>query len=414
MKKNGKKVLKIIGIILGVILVLVAINMTANTIANNKNMELAASFKAVENENVITPVKDADGNWTFTTDRELKVMHLTDIHIGGGWISAKNDAKAVNAVAAMVTAEKPDLVVISGDIVYPVPYEAGAINNLPPAKIFAKLMETLGVSWVVTFGNHDTEFYSFYTREEISDFYSNEDFKHCLYQEGPESIDGYGNSVINVKNSEGVITQSIFTMDSHAYAGKGLASIIAMKYDHLKQSQVDWYKATIEKNNAYNKELTGSDENVVNTLLFIHIPIEEYKVAWFEYVNNGYEDTDDVKLIYGTAGEEGDVVVYSGEEPDQLFETMLTLPGQKGIFCGHDHLNNFSIDYKGIRLTYGFSIDYIAYADIDTWGSQRGCTIITVNTDGTFECKTENYYQDKYAHDAREEVTMQVLNADHK
>ncbi len=414
MKKNGKKALKVIGIILGVILVLVAINMTANTIANNKNMELAASFKAVENENVITPVKDADGNWTFTTDRELKVMHLTDIHIGGGWISAKNDAKAVNAVAAMVTAEKPDLVVISGDIVYPVPYEAGAINNLPPAKIFATLMEALGVSWIVTFGNHDTEFYSFYTREEISDFYSNEDFKHCLYQEGPESIDGYGNSVINVKNSDGVITQSIFTMDSHAYAGKGLASIIAMKYDHLKQSQVDWYKATIEKNNAYNKVLTGSDENVVNTLLFIHIPIQEYRDAWFEYVNNGYKDTDDVKLIYGTAGEEGDVVVYSGEEPDQLFETMLTLPGQKGIFCGHDHLNNFSIDYKGIRLTYGFSIDYIAYADIDTWGSQRGCTIITVNTDGTFECKTENYYQDKYAHDAREEVTMQVLNADHK
>ncbi len=413
MNKKGKKALKIIGITLCVILILLAVNMTANTIANNKNMELAASFEAVEKEDVLTPEKDADGNWTFTTDRELKVMHLTDIHIGGGWLSAKNDARAVNAVAAMVTAEKPDLVVISGDIVYPVPYEAGAINNLPPAKIFATLMESLGVSWTVTFGNHDTEFYSFYTREEISEFYSNEEFKYCLYQEGPEDIDGYGNSVINVKNSDGVITQSIFTMDSHAYAGKGLASIIAMKYDHIKQSQVDWYKATIEKNNAYNKELTGDENSVVNTLLFFHIPLQEYGDAWFEYVENDYEDTDDVKLLYGTAGEPGDVVVYSGEEPDELFETMLTLPGEKALFCGHDHLNNFSINYKGIRLTYGFSIDYIAYADIDTLGSQRGCTIITVKPDGSIECKAENYYQDKYAHDAREEVTMQVLNAEH-
>ena len=93
---------------------------------------------------------------------------------------------------------------------------------------------------------------------------------------------------------------------------------------------------------------------------------------------------------------------------------MLEVGGKHGVFCGHDHVNNFSIDYKGIRLTYGLSVDYLAYLRISSLGSQRGCTMITVNPDGTFNCTQENYYQDKYDHEAREDVTMQVLNEDHK
>ena len=107
-------------------------------------------------------------------------------------------------------------------------------------------------------------------------------------------------------------------------------------------------------------------------------------------------------------------MVYSSAIPDTLFETMLELGGKHGTFCGHDHVNNFSIEYKGIRLTYGMSIDYLAYLRISSLGSQRGCTMITVKPDGTFDCTQESYYQDKYAHDAREEVTMQVLNEEHK
>ena len=99
-------------------------------------------------------------------------------------------------------------------------------------------------------------------------------------------------------------------------------------------------------------------------------------------------------------------------DPDEIFETMLSLGSTKGIFVGHDHLNNFSIEYKGIRLTYGFSIDYLAYTTISKLGSQRGCTMITVTPDGDFDCKAENYYQDKYtsvSSNVKEEVTMQEL-----
>lgn len=420
--KNGrrKKVLKITCIVFLVIGILVCINMFANTMTNKSSTEFASSFASVKNENAVIPQKDSDGNWTFSTDRDLKVLHLTDIHIGGGWLSAKQDKMALNAVASMITAEKPDLVIVTGDIVYPVPYESAALNNLPPHKVFATLMETLGVYWIPTFGNHDTEFYSFYTRTEISEYYSNENLKYCLYKAGDENIDGYGNSVINVKNSDGIITQSIFTIDSNAYTGTGLIDIIKMDYDNIHENQIAWYKKTVEKNTEYNNNLISSMENKdellikygkLNTLLFFHIPIAEYRDAWFEYVENDYKDTENVKLIYGTAGEE-DRIVYNSNIPDQLFETMQELGGRHGTFCGHDHLNNFSIEYKGIRLTYGFSIDYLAYSGISKLGSQRGCTVITVKPDGTFDCSAENYYQEKYtsvSENVKEEVTMQEL-----
>lgn len=415
-----KKALKITGIVLGVIVVLMCINMVMNVIANKANFDFASSFTPVENANAIIPQKDANGVWTFTTDNDLKVLQLTDIHIGGGWLSASKDSKAINAVAAMITAEKPDLVIITGDIVFPVPYESAALNNLPPHKIFANLMETLQVYWVPTFGNHDTEIYSFYPREDISEFYSSDELKYCLYVPGDENIDGYGNSVINVKNSNGIITQSIFTIDSHAYADKGLVEIIEMDYDNIHQNQIEWYKTTVEKNSKYNRELIENmpekdtlltKYGTINSMLFFHIPIAEYGDAWSKYVENDYKDTDDVKLIYGTAGE-GGRIVYSSEISDELFETIESLEGKHGIFCGHDHLNNFSIEYKGIRLTYGFSIDYLAYSGISKLGSQRGCTIITVKPDGSFDCVAENYYQDKYQSvlGDKEDVTMQILN----
>ena len=422
LKKILKVLLKVIAVILCLILVFACFSAIANKSYNKKMIEYAASFEAVEIENQLIPEKDSEGNWTFTTDRELKIMHLTDVHLGGGWIPKKNDTLAMNAIAQMVRVEKPDLVIITGDIAYPVPYQSGAFNNLPPHETLATLMEALGVYWTVTFGNHDSEFYSTYTREEISEFYSNPDFKYCLYQEGSENIYGCGNSVINVKNSQGIITQSIFTIDSNAYTGGTLIETLAWEYDNIHEDQIAWYKSVVEKNNEYNKNLIATLDNKdelnekfekLNTLLFFHIPIAEYGDAWFEYVNNGYQDTENAKLIYGTAGESGDVV-YSSAIPDTLFETMLELGGKHGIFCGHDHVNNFSIDYKGIRLTYGMSVDYLAYFRISSLGSQRGCTMITVKPDGSFDCTAESYYQDKYAHEAREEVTMQILNEDHK
>ena len=64
---------------------------------------------------------------------------------------------------------------------------------------------------------------------------------------------------------------------------------------------------------------------------------------------------------------------------------MVELNSTKAIFCGHDHLNDFGITYKGIRLNYGKSIDYVAYTGIDKSTWQRGGTIIEIKDNSDFE-----------------------------
>ncbi len=417
-KRNG---LKIFGIILAVIVLLGSLGGLANAISNRAHLGSLEDLSAVEYSNQLVPEKDADGVWTFTTDKDFRVMQLTDVHIGGGWMCTSKDTMALNAVAAMVTAEKPDLVIITGDLVYPVPYAAGTFDNMNSAELVATLMESLGVYWIPVFGNHDTEIYSKYTREDISKFYSDEKWTYCLFENNSDDeVDGYCNQVINIKNSQGLITQSLYTFDTHSYVDGDYLGI-GWKYDNIHENQVNWYKTNIEKYNKQNVELINASEwenkeellntySVVKSLAFWHVPNTEYLDAWNEYVEAGYKDTENAKYYYGIVGETGKMV-YSGVYEDEIFEAMQTLGSTKGIFCGHDHLNNFSIEYKGIRLTYGYSIDYLAYSGISKLGSQRGCTMITVKPDGSFDCVAENYYQDKYATDMREEVTMQELGS---
>ncbi len=411
-KIRGKLALKILGGFLAVLLVFIAVTAAVSVIGNKANIEKCAAFESVKTDKQPVPEKDENGYWTFTTDEDFKVLQLTDVHIGGGWMSLKKDAMALNAVAAMVTAEKPDLVIITGDIAYPVPFQAGTFNNLSSAKVFAALMEKLGVYWTLSFGNHDTEAYSYYGRDDISEFYAGDEFKYCLFEEGPEDVDGYGNQVINVKNSDGVITQSLFMFDSHSYVDGDYLGIL-WKYDNIHENQVEWYKNTLNTLNAQNNETLkslGKEENShIQSAAFLHIPLTEQKDAWHEYKDAGYKDTENVKFHFGIAGEGGNIV-YSGIHEDNLFETMLELDSTKAIFCGHDHDNNFSIEYKGIRFTYGMSVDYLAYPGIYQRGSQRGCTPIVFSPDGSFTCSQENYYQDKYQSlYEKEAVTMQEV-----
>ena len=76
-------------------------------------------------------------------------------------------------------------------------------------------------------------------------------------------------------------------------------------------------------------------------------------------------------------------------------------------------MNNFAVNYKGIQLAYSYTIDYLAYTGIMKYGLQRGCTIINVKPDGSFESHLENYYQDKYETiNEKEKVKMVDYNTD--
>ena len=349
--------------------------------------EYIDSFAKVEYENQLAPAEDELGAY-FTTDVDFKVMHLTDIHIGGGFLSAPNDKQALNAVAAMITAEKPDLVIVTGDISFAVPW-AGTINNAYAHGMFTRLMENLGVYYTVTFGNHDSENYNFHNRSAIADFYSDESLQYCLFDRGPAEIFGECNHSVTVRNTDGVITQSFIMIDTNSYTDEdpiGLGWI----YDNIHEDQSEWYRSTIEAQNAYNNSF-GSTEATVKSLIFMHIPLMEMRDAALLYL----DESDEVIYHGGKIGED-DPFVYPPETPDNMFETILELGSTQGIFYGHDHLNNIVLEYQGVILSYGYSIDYFAYTDIDQVGSQRGCTMITCKPDATVEITHENYYQDKY------------------
>jgi hypothetical protein len=422
----------ITGGILGAIALCVALFAILNAVTTKALMEQAKAFEAVTYtlHDQLTPTldengypqTDADGFYSFTTDRAFNVMHITDVHIGSGVVCQQKDTWAMNAVANMARKSQPDLIVVTGDIGYPVPFSSGSFNNLNAIKVFANEMESLGVYWVFTFGNHDTEAYSYYTRKQISDWFVDQHFKYCLYQPNNDFSDkkeaedfGYGNGIIKVKNSAGAITQAIVLLDSHSYTGGDFMGFL-WKYDNIHASQINWYKQSMEKLYAENNYAP------VKNLAFCHIPWREYREAWKELADHNAEignsgtpeDSEHVRYVYGANGEitgatvnpfattsEDTYGVFCGIKDESVAGLMWQAAKEnnmQGVFCGHDHINNFSVEYTKddytMRLTYGLSVDYLAYAGIFKQHSQRGCTAITINPDGSFACAQRNYYKD--------------------
>ena len=374
----------------------------ANKINQQAMNKYIDSFGKVEYENQLAPEYDENGVAYFTTDGDFKVLHLTDIHIGGGVFSAKKDKLAIGAVAAMVTAEKPDLVVVTGDISFAVPW-SGTINNRYAHEYFKRIMENLGVYWTVTFGNHDSEAYDFYNRAAVAKMYEDENLKFCLFNADDGGVYGEGNHIINVKNSLGLITQTMVMMDTNSYTDDDPFGL-KWSYDNIHQDQIDWYKSTIEGLNKHNEAIINSlpdsesyeNFRTVKSLLFVHIPLMETRRAFEEYKAAGFTDTENVKHIFGIIGEKEAPYIYPSETEENMFETMLELGSTQAMFFGHDHQNSLVVEYKGIILSYGYSIDYFAYSGIGKMGAQRGCTVINCHTDGSVDIIHENFYQDKY------------------
>ena len=108
----------------------------------------------------------------------------------------------------------------------------------------------------------------------------------------------------------------------------------------------------IQKNEGAYPELVRDEE----TEAFFHIPLQQYRTAYELYAEGGPEATD----YFGENAEKMINKVCCSDYPSCLFDRMKELQSTKAVFCGHDHYNNMSLEYQGIRLTYGMSIDYLA------------------------------------------------------
>ena len=160
-KKKMNLFVKILLWILGILTGLIALLALANTICTAIDMRTVNALEPVYMEDQLTPeIDDATGFYTFTTDREFKVMQLSDIHLGSAILTVDNDKQVIKTVETMIRAEKPDLVIVTGDAFFPVP-QSGTFNNGNELKVFSTMMNKLGVYWAFAFGNHEYQGFAY-------------------------------------------------------------------------------------------------------------------------------------------------------------------------------------------------------------------------------------------------------------
>lgn len=321
-----------------------------------------------ESDNKIS-YDDTTGVYTITkTKEDFKILQLTDIHLGGSFLSYEKDLKALKAVYKLIDYTKPDLVVVTGDLTFPMGYPSFSFNNTAPVGQFAAFMRNTGVPWVFTYGNHDTESIATANKESLDDLYKSLSWKtskNLLYPYTQPGVWGRNNQLIEIRNKDNTLNQALFLIDSNAYTGDGLN-----KYDYIHDDQVNWYKENVLR---LNKE----ENKNISSLVFFHIPLQEYITAYELYLIN----SDEVKYYFGSNDEKICASYYNSS----MFDVALELKSTKGFFCGHDHYNNMSLEYKGIRLTYGMSIDYLVMPGIAKDTKQRGATLITSHADSSID-----------------------------
>lgn len=203
------------------------------------------------------------GVYTITVSTEdFRILHLTDIHLGGSIYSYEKDLKALKACYALIAYTQPDLVVVTGDMCFPMGVMSLSLNNSAPVQQFAAFMRNTGIPWAFTYGNHDTESVSTLGNKELSQVYQSLSYRtsrNLLYPYIQPDITGRNNQVIELRNTDGSLNTALFLIDSNAY-------------DYIHDDQVDWYADEVSRMN----EEAG---HTVNSLVFFHIPLQEYRTA---------------------------------------------------------------------------------------------------------------------------------------
>ena len=124
----------------------------------------------------------------------------------------------------------------------------------------------------------------------------------------------------------------IYCLDSGTYDGeKG-------GYDYIKPDQIAWYKKTSELLQKYN------NGKLVPGIMAFHIPLIENNEA-----HNNRDNPAIVKTYTGNKNEN----ICSSKTDTELFETIVARGDISAIVTGHDHVNDYVVDWNGILLGYG-------------------------------------------------------------
>ena len=290
-------------------------------------------------------------------DGAFRILMFTDQHLNG---DNKTGYKTVDRMVEAIQREQPDLVLVGGDNI------TSGMNRKRSAQ-FAEIFEQLGVYWGGVLGNHEGDNKYSVTRTEMVGIFSSH--AHCVMLPGPADIDGDCNYVIRLLDKDGNLVKTIFCLDTFDEISDETAASLTLydkrtPYDGAHENQVQWYR---EKAEAL-KETDGDYDSI----LLMHIPLHAYDEA-----------LETEKMLYGDQREDICSTVYD----NGLFTAIQDVGVTQIVFCGHDHLNNFGVQYKNVLLSYIEPSGYGAYGmdrrDAPPSDWLQGYTKLDLLSDGT-------------------------------
>lgn len=263
----------------------------------------------------------------FGKDGKFKIVQFTDIHYQPGNPASE---EAITCMRAVLDAERPDLVIYTGDLAYAAPGREAVLKAVEPA------VEG-GIPFAVTWGNHDDEFGD--SREELFSVVAG---LPGNLTDTVAGLTGVTNFILPVLASATDSTAAVlYVIDSNSYsripAAKGYAGI--------QPDQVKWYS----DNSRRFTESNGGKP--LPAMAFFHVPFNEVNTA----------ASDESAILVGTRRERA----CSGSLNSGMFAEMLRCGDVMASFFGHDHINDYAVAYKGMLLAYGrYSGAKTVYCDI--------------------------------------------------
>ena len=330
---------------------------------------------------------DAAPALQFDENGEFKILIVADTQD----IDNMNK-KTVAFLKAGIAQEKPDLIVVPGDML------SDMFIGATPKRI-KKALTALGtifndakVPFAVTFGNHDHDLEKKVSTKEMMDVFKQ--FEYCVSQAGTTENDpgSYSVPVYSSKDSS-KMALNVYMIDTNNKNGS------VTGYSGVYPEQVEWYKQKSDELKAAN----GNE--VVPSLLFQHVPVKEI----YQFVNQvTYKQADkacfniDNRKWYAlneNSGLIGDDNVM-GEAPCSepldhttgQYEAWLEKGDIIGAFFAHDHVNNFMGKTKeGIILGYNGGTGFRAYGR----GDHRSMRVFNLNENDIENYETHSiYYSD--------------------
>ena len=335
-----------------------------------KTPELTTDVEVISENGEEVNIAKTDGQGNIKNEG-FRILTTTDLHLKD---TPELRNKTIRMLVSQAERVKPDLIILTGDII---------LSKYQPldCEQFAQLMEKLGIYWTIVFGNHEGAeekgMFKYLMLETVRRH------PHCLVRFGPKELFGYGNHRINILNGRNSLLQTLYLFDS----GRDLRDEYREEYgipadlecyDFLKNNQIEWYKSSVEE----TKKKYGD----VKSMMYMHIPLVEYGEAITPDENGGYKFTDKCRYIYGAAYES----VGSSEFNSGMFDAILEGKSTQAVFSGHDHVNDYCVEYKGVYLVYSQYGGYETYTmgsnyswDEKDW--PQGVTVTDIKPDGSLE-----------------------------